>query len=246
MSCVRHCIAVLILTTATVLALAGDKPVRGPATEVYKTRDIKVVETTLERGVYFSYERCLKPEEAREVFKYAHQRSWRLVSPIYCASKDRRWVLCSADTNHESEDKHDYGHRMILMERGDEVREAAHTHGAADSYILRPVLFYGPDSTLILAEMGTEYSWGYTVVEFTGKKLKVVGDLDVSVKEKNAYCMNATQHMAVKRIGGRWVVEFDVDEVIVGCGSKDQKTVKRPQKGKPIVFRYDGKKFVND
>lgn len=70
--------------------------------------------------------------------------------------------------------------------------------------------------------------WGYWVFEFTGNKLKAVGNLDVSVPgpEDGSDCTNATQHMAVKRVGGWWSLTS-----MQSSWAADQKT-ERPSKGR--------------
>jgi hypothetical protein len=79
----------------------------------------------------------------------------------------------------------DYGQRAMLYtsERG-VVQRTYYSSGAQDSSAMTPTFFghCGPHELLILADVGNEYSWGFRVFAYDGKKLRDLGEIPIAVK----------------------------------------------------------------
>jgi hypothetical protein len=79
----------------------------------------------------------------------------------------------------------DYGQRAMLYisERG-VAQRTYYSAGSRDSYGMQPTFFghCGPHELLILADIGTEYSWGFRVFAYNGKQLRDLGEVPIAVK----------------------------------------------------------------
>jgi hypothetical protein len=136
----------------------------------------------------------------------------------------------------------DYGRRLYLVrKKGSGFEDVDRTAGAGDSYILTPAFFRGQGRILILAEIGTEYSWGLLVYEIIHKRLVFLGPLDAAV-EGEVDAEAPTPFAGVKNVNGRWLVEFSRDLVLDAGGLHEQSIMRR--ENKPIIFEYDGKSFI--
>jgi len=79
----------------------------------------------------------------------------------------------------------DYGQRAMLYTSGrGVVRRTYYSAGAGDSYAMQPTFFghCGPHELLILADIGTEYSWGFRVFAYDGRHLRDLGEIPIAVK----------------------------------------------------------------
>ncbi len=136
----------------------------------------------------------------------------------------------------------DYGRRLYLVRKGRGGFDMIdRTPGASDSYILKPVFFLGHGRMLILAEIGTEYSWGLQVYEIRNRRLTFLGFLDATI-DSGENVTDPTPFATVKLVNGRWRVEFSHD-LVQDAGGLHDRTIRR--KGtKPIVFELKGKEFL--
>ena len=87
--------------------------------------------------------------------------------------------LVSAVNDHRG--RTDFGRRFFLVhDEGETFRTVYRGKGMSDSYILRPAFYTGDDKVLILAEVGTEYSWGLVAYELVGSTIEYLGPLNVA------------------------------------------------------------------
>lgn len=81
--------------------------------------------------------------------------------------------------------KSDYGQRAMLYtsERG-VLQRTYYSSGALDSSAMKPTFFgqCGPHQLLILADVGNEFSWGFRVFAYDGRKLRDLGEIPIAVK----------------------------------------------------------------
>ncbi|MHB8844025.1 MAG: hypothetical protein ACYC7L_04690 [Nitrospirota bacterium] len=191
-------------------------------------------------GKRYWYDDRISRAEALALLQYFCTMADDPVPSLYAVPGIKGYYVVSSHDKQITES--DNGRRLYLMRKakgGYEVIDR--TPGAGDSYILEPVFFLGRGKTLILAEIGTEYSWGLLVYEIRGKRLYFLGGLDATI-EGAFDAADPTPFAVVKHANGRWRVEFSHDLVLDAGGLKEQ-TIK--QKGKqPIVFEHDGKRFT--
>jgi len=142
----------------------------------------------------------------------------------------------------------DYGARFILLrrERKDFV-ELFYGRGAMDSYILNPFFYSGDTKIFILAETGTEYTWGFSAYEFDAEK-KTFAYLDAlpvarvyDGEDSWGELVNPLDRARVFMKNGRYTIEFDTD-IVLNPGGMEERLIK--SEGGKILFHYDGKSFV--
>jgi hypothetical protein len=79
----------------------------------------------------------------------------------------------------------DYGQRAMLYtsERG-VVRRTYYSSGALDAYAMTPTFFgdCGPHDLLILADVGSESTFGFRVFAYDGKTLRDLGEIPIAVR----------------------------------------------------------------
>ena len=93
---------------------------------------------------------------------------------------------------------------------------------------------------LILAETGTEYSWGLSAYEFRAGELTALGSLDVARWSDDNY-VSALDKATVTLRDGRYVVEFAAN-LRLNPGGLHPWWLVRTKKN--ITFIQDGKSFV--
>ena len=80
----------------------------------------------------------------------------------------------------------DNGQRAMLYtsERG-VVRRTYYSSGAEDSSAMTPSFFgdCGPHELLILADVGSEFSFGFRVFAYDGKQLRDLGEIPIAVRD---------------------------------------------------------------
>ncbi len=126
---------------------------------------------------------------------------------------------------------------ILLQSTRAGVTELSRTRAAGDAYDLTPVVFVGGGRTIVLAELGTEYSRGLHVYEIAGGELRELGAIDAGVPGELGE-EDPTPFARVRLERGRLVVRFDAD-LVLGTGKEDAPIAK-----KPVVFRQQGDGFV--
>ena len=135
----------------------------------------------------------------------------------------------------------DFGLRFFLVKKeGDSYRQLFRGRGAGDSYNLDPYFYTAEDRVLIIAESGTEYSWGLSAYEFRSGKLKALGYIDVARWSSENY-VDPLDRATVFLQGGRYIVEFASNLRLNPGGLHPWWLVRVKDK---ITFVQDGNRFV--
>jgi hypothetical protein len=141
-------------------------------------------------------------------------------------------------SKHETPD--DLGNRLIVLDKNN--NQVFRSKGQMDSYILRPK-FYKLDSkspVLILAEIGTEYSWGNIVFSLNKNGIKELGMIELAGinLERDDYD-NIAEYIKIAKKGNTIHFQFEADSVIVDPGGRKEKVIAANQ----ISYIYDGHEF---
>jgi len=192
-----------------------------------------MVEVTRGEGTYW-HEKGVAPDDAGAV--YAHLKRLAESRPRIVRLPGRPGTFLVSDFGGGGAEN--IGRCLILLEstRGG-IRELSRTRGAGDAYNLDPVVFVGKGRTIVLAELGTEYSWGLRVYEIAGATIRELGSIDAGVPGELGEG-DPTPFARVSLVGGRLVIRFDTD-LVLGTGHEDAPIAK-----KPVVFRQEGAGFV--
>jgi hypothetical protein len=184
----------------------------------------------------FSFEKGIVPDDGAMVIRSLRGR-YEGVSAVWRVPGRPSTFLAAG--SRKQEDSRDLGGlRLLLVEKDSRgISVLGESTGSADSYILRPVVFSGAGRTLVLAEMGTEYSWGLRVFEVDGSELRDLGSIDAGVIGEDGQEGDPTPFARVTIEGGKVVVTFDSD-LSIGTGDSDA-----PLALKPVVFRQGAKGF---
>jgi hypothetical protein len=201
-----------------------------------------------ENEKYFRYDKSIPEEDARTVAEYIYRTYGEDEYPfIYTIPEQDGFYLASIGGEQVETD---YGSRFILLRRdGDNFIELFYSRGAMDSYILRPFFYIGDERILILAETGTEYTWGFSAYEFDneGKSFGYLGGLPVARiydgEDSWGELINPLDRARVFIEKGRYTIEFSTD-IVLDPGGMDERLVESG--GGKITFHYDGKDFVLD
>lgn len=79
----------------------------------------------------------------------------------------------------------DYGQRaMLYISESGVARRTYYSAGSRDSYGMQPTFYShcGPHELLILADIGSEYSWGFRVFAYDGQQLRDLGAVPIAVQ----------------------------------------------------------------
>jgi len=141
------------------------------------------------------------------------------------------------------------GIRFYLVKRKNKhFRRSQTTRGAEDSLMLTPTFYYHDKTVIILAEVGAESSWGFTVFRFDPERgyLYWLGMIDVAEPAESFNEM--TSPIEVTRVfmdnhdnKVTYTVEISGD-IVLNPGNKEQKTYN--YKGESFKFVSEGRKFV--
>ena len=187
-------------------------------------------------GLLYSHEKGVAPADAKAI--YEHRRRGGESVPVIVRVPGRAGLFLVSDLGPPDAPANDYGRRLFLLQRvKDGFRELGRTRGVGDAYNLDPVVFTGAGRTVVLAELGTEYSWGLVAYEIAGRELRELGAIGVAAPGEEGE-RDPTPFARVHVEGGRLVVAFDVD-MIEDPGGQHAKALARP-----VVFRQEGKRFV--
>jgi hypothetical protein len=196
---------------------------------------------------YYKYdEKSVAEEDARSVADYIYRTYGEDEYPfIYMIPGQQGFFLVSiAGTQIET----DYGARFILLQRkGRDFIELFYGRGAMDSYILDPFFYSGDTKILILAETGTEYTWGFSAYEFDAvkKEITYLDELPVARvydgEDSWGELINPLDGARVFIEKGSYTIEFDTD-IVLDPGGMEERLIE--SEGGKILFHYDGKSFV--
>ena len=141
------------------------------------------------------------------------------------------------------------GIRFYLIKRKNHrLRRTQTTRGAEESLMLTPTFFYHGDTVIILAEVGAESSWGFSVFRFDPERgyLYWMGMIDVAKPEESYNEMTSPIEVTrvfidKKDVKETYTIEISGD-IVLKPGSKKQKTYK--YKGESFKFVSEGKHFL--
>ena len=139
-------------------------------------------------------------------------------------------------------DKYD-SRKFIVLKKNDQKYAPIYiSKGSGDSYILKPKFFSTNDfeaPLVILAEIGTEYSWGIRVFLVDPQlNVKDIGTLHVAVDPEKEFVdgpLSAVPYTSIRKKNKDIVFNFTTDVVFDPGGIKE----KRISKDK-IKYIYDG------
>jgi hypothetical protein len=150
-----------------------------------------------------------QPENQYKVVQLSSQTSGQ---DLFYHFKDNLYFVFTDKPSGESINKFDYGKRLLLIRKeANGSKILFRSLGSADSYILRPTFFKNnrDDSLIILAEIGTEYSWGARVFVIRNEWVQDVGTLEVAVQDNKA--PSVIPHVIIQRSGEDITFEFKKD-----------------------------------
>lgn len=189
-----------------------------------------------EQAESFCHEKGVLPDDAVTILRGVRER-YEGAQAIWRVPGHRSFFLV-VGSRRSYESKDPGGLRLLLVEKdGRRISVLGESTGSADSYVLKPVVFAGSGRTIVLAEMGTEYSWGLRVFEVAGRELRDLGSIDAGVIGESGQEEDPTPFARVTIEGGKVVLTFDSD-LSIGTGNSDA-----PLAMKPVVFRQGAKGF---
>lgn len=159
---------------------------------------------------------------------------------IYHYKKDTYFYFGNA----KSTSKDDYGPKfLILNKENGAYRTVYESKGSGDSYILKPS-FYSTDIAkeplLILAEIGTEYSWGVRLILIVQDlHVKDLGTLDVAVEPDSDFIdgpESVIPYTHIAEHNGRLAFTFTKD-IIYDPGGLNERKFKKED----IRYTFNGK-----
>ncbi len=115
----------------------------------------------------------------------------------------------------------DFGKKFAVLKRSsNNYKSLYESAGSGDSYILEPSFFssdYMGGSLLVLAEVGTEYSWGLRVFLLRDSlEIEDLGTLDVAVLPESEYgdgTVSAVAYITIRENGETYEFSFSKDLV---------------------------------
>jgi hypothetical protein len=133
------------------------------------------------------------------------------------------------------------GVRLFLIERvngGFKIRYQS--KGEGDAYNFSPNFYHHPSngSWIILAELGTEYSWGAQVFIVDQEQVVNIGHLDVAVGGAGENLSSVVPYTIITEEGVNTVFKFTRD-VIKDPGGNNEKYISKNR----IRYVYDGQRF---
>jgi hypothetical protein len=200
-----------------------------------------------EGSKYYRYdEKSIAEEDARSVAEYIYRTYGEDEYPFIYMIPDQQGYYLVSIAGKQIET--DYGARFILLRReGKDFVELFYGRGAMDSYILNPFFYSGDTKILILAETGTEYTWGFSAYEFDAvkKSITYLNELPVARvydgEDSWGELINPLDRARVFIENGRYTIEFDTD-IVLDPGGMGERLIE--SKGGKILFRYNGENFV--
>lgn len=136
---------------------------------------------------------------------------------------------------------HDETFKLVMIEqKGNQYLEKYCSSGSGDAYNLTPIFLktnYEDDPIVILAEQGTEYSWGVRVFLFSENSVEDIGLLNVGVEEIEGQIFSVVPYTKVVRKNDSIIFSFTKD-VNYDPGGQDLTITKDK-----IFYRYENGKL---
>lgn len=192
-------------------------------------------------GELYRFDTAIAPEEARRIFRYRQAvagTEWRRPHIYAVPGRGDRFVV----SDNEPPDTEHFGLRLYLIAKSpDGFEQLSKTSRAGDSYNFTPTFLTGAGRTFILAEIGTEYSWGLLAYELLPDRLDSLGPLNVAV-DSGENPVDPTPYARATLENGSLVVAFDTDLVFDPGGLNEKNLARRD--GAPLIFKQEGDGFV--
>jgi hypothetical protein len=131
------------------------------------------------------------------------------------------------------------GPKMLVLNKLDKV--VFSTSGRRDSYIFRPTFYRSPDTkdpVIMIAESGTDYSWGNTIFTIYKEQVTYIGEMDVAA---NAPVNPGSIAPFTKPLTDGEIIEFDflTDKLVLNPGTHRQMILS----GNDISYIYKDKRL---
>ena len=188
-----------------------------------------------EDGKMFAYDSLLlKEEEARSVAKYIFDSYGPGKYPfIFSLPLHKEFYLVAAIGYQGDKDR---GLRFFLIKnRNGRLSRQYTTKGAGDSYILNPTFFYDRENFLIFGEVGSQYSWGFSVFKFEPEKTRLLWLGMLHVAKPSEHFNETTSAIDIIQVvekDGAYEVRISGDFVL------------DPGTEKEKLYRYKGESFI--
>lgn len=231
---------ILIATLLTAPPSVGaEAPARRPGGTEMSRHDPEMTEAVIAARAYRFDAETVSPDDALRVAGYFLESHGGEGFPfIYGIPGRDRLFLVSAG---EDRSARDFGRRFFLLDgAGGDLRPTFAGRGANDSYILDPTIFSTGGKRLILAETGTEYSWGLWAFDLRGSTLVDMGSIPVAYWDGESLVNPLGRARVIAGRGG-YRVEFRADLEMNPGGVHPWRLVRR---GEAIVFEQRGDRFV--
>jgi hypothetical protein len=153
------------------------------------------------------------------------------------------WLVVASCAERED----DYGYRLFLMEPSDTgAAIIAQTPGLMDADWVDPVWFLAPGRTLLLADIGSESSWGIIAYEVTSAGLRSLGIVPAAKPgvPEMGWHESALPYAKVRITPSGYVVEFAGDVMFDPAGPEEY--LIRGARRLPVRFRWMADRFVLD
>jgi hypothetical protein len=178
-------------------------------------------------------------DQARRIADHFFRRFGEDERPeVYGIPEAPGLFLVSASADHRGE--RDFGGRFYLVRDGtDGVEELFRGRGAGDSYFLRPTFFFGEGRLLILAETGTEYTWGFDAYSLEDETMLELGGIGAAFSDGET-TMSPLEWSRVRSDGSAFTVGFSSD-LVLDPGTRHEWFL--PRSGDEIRFAQLGERF---
>ena len=200
-----------------------------PPSQTHSDQTVKLVaDTVLSEqtgalsGTYFKYQPKVEKNNLNQDI-YLIKENYYISIGLYSSDK-------------EAISRFDRSPALFLIEKnnGTFITKFRSSH-SGDSYFLRP-FFYKTisqdDPIIILAEMGTEYTWGVRVFLVEGINIKDIGDLNVGADTPKR------PFMQIRKLGEQIQFGFTTD-VIYDPGDRNEKSINKDN----IKYIYESGKL---
>ncbi len=179
----------------------------------------------------YCHDSRVEQEVAREIAAQFEGSGAHRVRCIYGIPGSRLYLL----TGTGSRTGEQVGLQFFLIRHDDAgLTILQESTGMQDSWFLSPVFFWTDDRVLVLADTGTEYSWGVVAFELRDATLRDLGVISVALDaEENT--VDPLPSAKVRRTEDGYLVEFHAN-LVWNPGGSDERPLPR-EAGRPHLFR---------